>query len=182
MIRRSRTPKGVPSPLSLALWLMVSALLATAPAAYGHGALESSSPAAGSQLTHAPEEIVLEFGEPISAQGTSVALVEDDDTERPTGDIVVDDVVATVPLRDDLPDGRYELRWSVRFLDGAESAGTVRFSVGTPDGRLGLLETVLTARHVAYIQAAAYVLVGGLVLAMGIGMVTVYARPAGRVR
>ena len=179
---RARTPRrpwlrGTPVPLLLAVVLV---LVLPGAVAHGHGGLESSSPASGSSLRSAPEEIVLVFSESISPQETDIALVDGHETEWGMDIEVVDDAVIRAALQEGLPGGRYELRWSVPFVDGAAATGVIRFSLGQQDEPVGLFSTVLTARQVAWIEVGAYVLVGGLALAVGAGVIIVYGRSSGR--
>lgn len=106
-------------------------MLGGAAPALAHAQLESSSPADGTVLEHAPASATLTFDEHVRPIDGETRLTRPDGTsttlEAHSRD---DDVLAALPS--DLPDGSYVLTYRVVSADGHPVTGTLDFSVGAP--------------------------------------------------
>jgi copper transport protein len=101
-----------------------------------HAGLETSIPAASATLEKAPDDIVLDFDEPIDAAIASIQLFDASAELVVTGDPVAsqgDDsiVLASVPP---LADGIYAVVWRVASVDGHVVDGAFSFQIGTSNG------------------------------------------------
>ncbi|HSJ00514.1 MAG TPA: copper resistance protein CopC [Patescibacteria group bacterium] len=112
--------------MAAAAWLSVAAPVAA------HAELRASSPAANASLTAAPDELRLEFTEPVDA---ATAVVELLDVQQQTvpglGDVVVEDdglrIVVAAPALDE---GIYVVRYQVlSTVDGHVTGGSFAFQV-----------------------------------------------------
>lgn len=169
-VRRRRA--GARTAVAVAALFILGGLLA--PSASAHSPLESSSPEAGEALTAAPEQIELTFGAEIRSDGASVLLVDEQGIEWAAGPAeVISAVVVTAPVPDDLPEGRYEIRWDVISFDGAAMTGVVRFTLGDA-GTVPVLDMVVTSAGAAWTRAVAFGVVGALLVVIAHGLVTVY--------
>ncbi|MCU1359885.1 MAG: uncharacterized protein JWN99_1174 [Ilumatobacteraceae bacterium] len=98
-----------------------------------HAGLETSIPAASATLEEAPDNIVLDFDEPIDASVASIQLF-DASAKRvligePTASQGDDSIVlASLP---DLDDGIYAVVWRVASVDGHVVDGAFSFEIGT---------------------------------------------------
>ncbi|SDE08871.1 copper resistance CopC family protein [Auraticoccus monumenti] len=169
-------PSEHPRPrLLVALLLSLGlALTPSAPVARAHSALESSTPGAGSTIEAMPAQLELVFSEEVQEVGADVVLVDEQGDSWTAGPAEVDAVVVTSPVEPDVPDGRYEIRWTIISVDGAPMAGDVRFVLGDEVDDVHPLDVVLTA------QDATRVLVGALAVLVAVlahlvhGLLTVY--------
>ena len=92
--------------------------------------IESAEPAANSQVDEAPHEVRLEFDELVGLSDVTISVTgpDGDATDgrtRTLGD------TARVDLKDDLPNGRYAVSWTVRdtaLVDGG--SGGFAFRIG----------------------------------------------------
>ncbi|MGH8792721.1 MAG: copper resistance CopC family protein [Stackebrandtia sp.] len=101
---------------------------ATASPAYAHARLLSSDPEAGERLAEAPEELVLEFSEPIDLDSTSIVVNNAADENVAEAAPTVDDNVVTQPVT--LPEaGEYTLGYQIVSVDGHPVDGTISFAV-----------------------------------------------------
>jgi len=105
---------------------------------YAHAQLRSAEPASGAVLSHAPDNVILRFNEPVTPlrsrwfwpDGTAI-----DVPSRSIGDALIITVPADVTI------GSHMLSWRVVSADGHPVGGTHVFSVGAPSARPGLIET-----------------------------------------
>ncbi|MGY2079944.1 copper resistance CopC/CopD family protein [Modestobacter sp. SYSU DS0657] len=129
---RTRTYRVVPALLLLA-GLLAAGLgldVLTAPPAAAHATLVTTTPADGARLDDVPDEVTLEFDEPVSL-GAGYARALGADGERvDTGAAEARDGTVTVPLRDDLPDGGYLVTYRVVSADSHPVSGAFSFVVG----------------------------------------------------
>lgn len=155
--------------------------------ASAHAGLETSIPAASATLEEAPENIVLDFDEPIEAELSSIELF-DSSAERvvigePKASSSDDSVVlASLPSLDD---GVYAVVWRVASVDGHIVDGAFSFRIGTGgpidagdlldevSGGAGAAPSVGRAANLARLVGFA-----GLALAVGAGLFAVMAVPA----
>ena len=139
--------------------------------AWAHATLLRTSPASGTRVASPPRQLTLTFDQqvrPISG-GTSVTdatgrSVTDGAAHSASND--VDTMV--IPLRPDLPDGDYTVRWQVVSTDGHLISGVYAIGIGAgrPPPQASSQDspldwTYLTARFVYF--AGLLLLVGGVV-------------------
>lgn len=120
------------------LVVLLTALLAGAPAGGAHAVLESSNPADGASVRAAPRRVTLTFGEAVDAGFAKVTVLGPDGRShweagpaRGIGERV------TAPLRELGPAGRYVIEYRVLSADGHPVSGSVSFRLkvagdGTP--------------------------------------------------
>lgn len=103
------------------------ALTCALPAA-AHNELVGSTPADGATVTTAPQEVVLEFDQPVQAPFTQVAVLDAADGHHEQGDPLVEGVTVTQGLGDLVP-GTYRISYRLGSADGHPITGTVTFTV-----------------------------------------------------
>jgi methionine-rich copper-binding protein CopC len=96
--------------------------------AQAHDHLQSSSPAAGSQVDRATE-VTLTFSDTVVRTGTAVRVVGPDGSQAGEGAVQVSGSTVTQPLRRPLPAGAYKVTWRAISADGHPVSGTFAFSV-----------------------------------------------------
>lgn len=117
-------------------FLTVMALLATAGLAYAHAGLDHAEPAVDAVLATPPAEVHAWFGEELfrHAGANSLAVFGPTGTQVDRGDMRIDDDDRhhmLVSLNDNLPEGRYTVRWQTSSADDGDSdSGEFGFSVG----------------------------------------------------
>jgi methionine-rich copper-binding protein CopC len=112
----------------------VAAAPATAHTAHtAHTALESSSPADGAQLSVAPDQITLDFTEPIRTALTRVLVRGPNGGEFEAGPpkVIASDKTAQ-PLQPLGAAGGYQIAYRVVSFDGHPLTGTIRFTLARP--------------------------------------------------
>lgn len=118
------------SRISSAAAIVALLVLAPATAASAHDELVSSSPAAGEQLSTAPESITLAFSAEVLTMGAAIMVVDADGTDWVASEPVVDYGEVTATLESGMPDAGYEVRWRVVSSDGHPISGVIPFTVG----------------------------------------------------
>ena len=109
--------------------VMVAVLALTATGAFAHAVLTSSVPQDGSRLEGPPEEIVLQFSEPVRLVRMKLAGSGDVPIpELAEGD--TENNVVRVPVPAGLEPGSYILSYSVTSVDGHPVAGSIAFGIG----------------------------------------------------
>jgi copper resistance protein C len=119
-------------PRAVALGVLVAgvALTGAIPAA-AHNELVGSTPADGATVTAAPQEVVLEFDQPVQAPFSQVAVLDTADGHHEHGDPLIDGGTITQRM-DDLVPGAYRISYRIGSADGHPITGTVTFTVATP--------------------------------------------------
>lgn len=105
---------------------------AAAPAS-AHADLVNSSPSASAVLETAPDEIALDFTEPIATIEGSIELFAASGDRVDIGDARVDETDPARVVADDLPDletGQYVVAWRVLSADGHVADGAFSFLIG----------------------------------------------------
>lgn len=116
--------------LALVLICLAAGALAPAGPVFAHAALISASPADGSVLASAPEQITLSFSEPVSPLVLKLVA--------PAGDAVtltryvLRDSTLVIEAPAGLGQGAHALSWRVVSEDGHPVGGSVVFSIGQP--------------------------------------------------
>ncbi len=133
MPARSRAVVG----LALAGAVALGLTIADAAPASAHSALVASSPSPGERLAAPPDEVSLEFSEPvmelgdIGASAAVVMVVDADGRDWALGAPAIDRELVTIALDPALPgDAGYEVRWQVVSGDGHPISGVIPFVVG----------------------------------------------------
>lgn len=103
--------------------------LAAAPAG-AHAMLISSNPTDQARLDRAPQQVVLEFNEDVSAGLGAVRVLAANGSRVDDGVPVVSDGVITTTLRSGLGDGAYVVAWRVLSADSHPIHGALTFTVG----------------------------------------------------
>ena len=107
------------------------ALLASAPAAYGHAAFLGSTPGPGQRVEAPPGQVRLHFTEPLIRRLTTVDLRRGE-TRVPASVAISARQVILTPARP-LADGPYRVRWrTVSTEDGHRLEGTFSFGLRAP--------------------------------------------------
>lgn len=120
-------------------WLFLAALLLllTTGLAAAHAGYDHSEPAAEAVLTTPPAEVHVWFAEELFRQAgaNSLAVFGPTGAQVDRGDSRIDDDDRShmlVSLADNLPDGRYTVRWQTSSADdGDADSGEFGFTVGT---------------------------------------------------
>lgn len=114
--------------------VVMAALCVPGGPAAAHAMLQSSSPGDEQQLDASPDEIRLDFSEPVSPAPGGLRLHDATGEQVPLGEAgeYPADVVRA-PLDGALDDGSYVFTWRVVSADGHPVAGALVFSVGDPD-------------------------------------------------
>ena len=114
-----------------ALALSVPAVLTVGVgSASAHDQLLSSTPADGAALDIAPHDVTLEYSDSVLTVGAIVLVVDSNETNWVSDEPVIDGWKVSAQLRDDMPDGAYEIRWRVVSVDGHPISGIMSFTVG----------------------------------------------------
>ncbi|MBR7672373.1 copper resistance protein CopC [Streptomyces daliensis] len=131
--------------LLLGVLLSLPVALGTATPASAHAALTGSSPAEGSVVDSAPEEVTLSFSEGVAMSDGSIRVLDprgkrvDEGTVRDLGG--ADDagggsggstVKRGVGLKSGLPDGTFTVAWQAVSADSHPVSGAFTFSIGAP--------------------------------------------------
>ncbi|MFK8847929.1 copper resistance protein CopC [Streptomyces sp. Ac-502] len=175
--RRSGVPRARRSSVLRLLVLaaaVLGALFGGAAPASAHAALTGSTPAQGSVVQSAPEQVTLTFSEGVAMSDDSVRVLDPQGKRVDRGklrDLCSGETVKYgAGLPPGLPDGTYTVAWQAVSADSHPVSGAFTFSVGAPSetsaplpqqeaggGVVGALYGI--ARYLAY--AGFVVLVGG---------------------
>ncbi|RZU32185.1 copper resistance CopC family protein [Blastococcus saxobsidens] len=165
--------------LALLLAVVLTVPLRAQPAS-AHSPLQSSTPRAGAHIAAMPTTIELTFAGDVEEVGATVVLADEDGDDWTADAPVVDATRVSSPVRPDVPDGRYEIHWTVTSIDGPQMSGVVRFALGHVGDEADPFDAVLSSANVAWILGTAGVVVGALLGAIVRGLVTVYGRRSAR--
>ncbi len=112
----------------------IGLIVGAGPAA-AHADLESTSPAAGTQLTSEPASVVLTFNEAVSLPARAIIVLDSQSNRVDTGATTQpggNESAAAVGLRTGLPDASYLVVWHVISDDGHPVSGNFTFGIGVP--------------------------------------------------
>ena len=164
---------------AVALAVGPALVLADGPRDRGRAAVTSTSPADGATLARAPTEIELRFTGPVDRSRSHISVVDGSDgvSARTSGALR-----QTAPARLSQPitvtaAGAVTVAYHVAFTDGAELAGSLRFTArsGTAAGRSA---PVSGHQHLDPVSAGLLVVDGIAVLAAVVLLVRRPRRPA----
>lgn len=113
-------------------------VLAASPAS-AHASLVRSTPTSGSVVAEEPQQLRLEFSEPVESADDAIAITAPDG--QPLPDLqaqsdAADRRVVTSALPAGLRPGTYVVRWQVLSIDGHPVRGEFRFALGTESAPL----------------------------------------------
>lgn len=149
-----------------------------------HAQLERTSPSASSVVPNSPQQILLDFSEPVETRLSSIRLFGRNDIEILLGDVQHEPndksiLLASVPSLDS---GPYVVVWNTTSTDGHALDGAFTFEVGNQSSgeSAELLETVITTINtesplepymnvLRYFSFLAVVTLIGLVVLLGAG-------------
>ncbi|WP_213993956.1 CopC domain-containing protein YobA [Sodalis sp. dw_96] len=100
--------------------------------AQAHAHLKSQYPAAGADMTAAPQALTLNFSEGIEPGFSGLSLIGPDNAVIPTGKIKTDPANPAqiiVPIEKPLTAGSYQVQWHAVSVDGHKTQGDYRFNV-----------------------------------------------------
>ena len=121
------------SPISVALVaLMLSGLLATAPAVSAHTVLTTTDPVADSTVDAGPSQVTATFNEDLQPTFAAMTVVGPDGNLWSQGDATVQGKTAGVGLRPLGPSGQYTVNYRVTSADGHVVSGSWSFGVTVP--------------------------------------------------
>ena len=129
-----RTRARRPAAGFLATVLAMVALLAPAAPAAAHNTLRAATPAQDAQLTTAPKEITLQFGQRLNPTFTTIVLSDGGQRRVPTGEPVINGTTGTVTIGEALANGTYTVAYRVVSADGHPVQGSYQFTVADPAG------------------------------------------------
>lgn len=153
------------------------ALLSGSPA-HAHATMVSTTPSTDEIVATAPDQVVIEFNEPVSVVAAETGVIGPDGRLVSTEQIETDGSILTIALGDDLPNGTYLVSYRVISADGHPVPGGFSFSVGertaTPD-KSALARDIDPAVTVLVMvnRFAGY---AGLALVLGPGLLLIGAR------
>jgi copper transport protein len=116
------------------LFLTGFVLLAGASAALAHATLESTSPADGSIVRHAPIQVTATFDEPVGISSGSLKVFAPNGAQVDTGGTKHGSTPAeiVIALKPGLAHGTYTVGWAVVSADSHHVSGAFTFSIGAP--------------------------------------------------
>lgn len=136
MPRTARRRAGIVTAALAAAAIAAGPLWSAAPAR-AHDQLIDSTPSSGEVVPIAPEEVVLQFSIDLIELGGIILVADENDASWTEGELVYDGPRVRIALRDDMPDGWYEIRWQVVSGDGHPINGTIPFAIGQAGPRPG---------------------------------------------
>ncbi len=98
--------------------------------ASAHATLLRTIPADGAVLDHAPNSVRVIFDDTVRVAGGNTVVDNGSRASVLEGKAVARGHVVTLPLRTDLRDGDYTVRWSIVSDDGHREQGVLAFAVG----------------------------------------------------
>lgn len=151
--------------------------LGTRPAS-AHTSVASARPGYNQTLDRSPSTVALTFTSEIRTDtATATVVVQDeDDHDWADGPALVTATHVEQALDPALPDGRYQVRWSVVSADGAPLDGSYRFTVGDVPPESNPLDVPLTEGRSDWFRAVTYGLVGTLLSVTAYALWTTYRR------
>lgn len=99
-----------------------------------HAILVSSSPGDGAVLERAPDEVLLEFNEPVSADLGGLRVFDAEGDRIDAGALRNVDTTLAIDLTSGVPDGDYVISYRVISADGHPVRGGIVFSIGESAG------------------------------------------------
>ncbi len=129
MSSRTKIVRGAATVVAAMLTATV-VVLGAAPAAQAHDELLDSTPASGERVSTAPEAVSLTFSADVLTLGAVIIVVDADERDWVTGEVVVQGGVVSAQMAEGMPAAGYEVRWRVVSGDGHPISGVIPFTVG----------------------------------------------------
>jgi copper transport protein len=126
----SRTLSGAVTGILTTVLAAVLMLLVSAAPASAHSELVSSTPANGTRLAHAPQQVTLGFTEGINLIPGGLQLLDTRGDKVPTAAPTVQGNTITWPMPANLGSGAYVVNWRIISADGHPVSGAFSFGVG----------------------------------------------------
>jgi copper transport protein len=98
--------------------------------AFAHATLIRTTPADGAVLPRAPRVVTVEFDDTIRVAGGNAAVDNATQSSVLAGRATAHRRILTIPLRPQLANGAYSVRWSIVSDDGHREEGVLAFAVG----------------------------------------------------
>ena len=173
--------------VSFAIAIALTSALALGPRGVSaHTGYDHSTPGKSESVDEPPERVDLWFTAALMAGEHQRLWVENEDGDEVAsyeGEVSPDEPTKlSVALPDDLPDGRYTVKWYVRAADGMFAEGAFRFYVGVQPTQQQLDEDAQLTERIAIVDddgsgpnvalivalgaAAAVLVIGGGVIVM----------------
>ncbi|MEZ5079524.1 MAG: CopD family protein [Thermoleophilia bacterium] len=120
---------------TLSALVAVLALLVFPTSVLGHAVVINSSPELDQAISNAPDEVVIQFSEPVKILNATTDFTVVDETGEPvvsaSGAVSPDDAtVIRIPLRRGLPDGNYTVRYKIVSADSHIIGSARAFAIG----------------------------------------------------
>lgn len=103
---------------------------------FAHSHLESSNPADGEVVTETLDKIVLDFDGGVE-QGSIIEVSSIDGQDIDIQEIVIEEKTLIATIANPLPNGEYQVNWSIVSADGHPVEGEFTFSVNAPETEEG---------------------------------------------
>ena len=128
-VRRGQRRAALTAILTTALTAVLMLLVSAAPAS-AHSQLVSSTPANGTRLAHAPQQVTLEFTEGINLIPGALQLLDNRGNKVTTPAPTAQGSTITWPMPANLGAGAYIVNWRIISADGHPVSGAFSFGVG----------------------------------------------------
>jgi copper transport protein len=151
--------------------------------ASAHAVLEQTSPADGSTVRTAPDQISLQFGEPVTVESGSIRVFDDRLHPVQSGGATGSGSPRVgIGLRSGLHTGTYTVTWRVVSADSHPVSGGFTFSIGHPSTVTGTVQAADGGSRLVGILlgAARFAAYAGVVLGLGTAAVLFAFWPVGR--
>lgn len=122
----------IPATLLL-LVLVAAATLLTTPSARAHDTLIEASPGQDAVVEEPPTQVALTFSAELLDLPTRIVVAAGDGAVVAEGAAVLDGQAARLPLPTGLPNGDYDVTWSVVSSDGHRTEDTYTFTLAAAD-------------------------------------------------
>ena len=112
-------------------------VVASAPPAAAHTALEASSPKDGGRIDRAPTELLMDFTYPILTTGYNIVVQGPDGRQYQSGAPQIVDDKLTQPLKPLGPAGLYQVKFRIVANDGHPLNSAMKFTLTKPGPAAG---------------------------------------------
>ena len=154
--------------------MLTAALLlaaAVASPAFAHALIRSTTPSDGEAVQTSPEEVTLEFNEPVTMSPGGLRVFNSEGARVDEADATSTEKSAVVSLQPDLADGTYVVSWRAVSADAHPVHGAFVFTVGDGEADEAVIAQILegtsdtgmqvTAAVLRFLQYAAALLAAG---------------------
>jgi hypothetical protein len=113
----------------LLLPLLIVAWFVGASPASAHASLVGSNPSAGTDLTKAPNRLLLTFSDSVHGTGTAISVTDASGAQLQVGKPTINDTVVSQRLKTTAVPGTIRVVWRVASADGHPATGNFDFSL-----------------------------------------------------